>query len=135
MMSRFPRLQRRLSAFLFLNMLLSSLFLPAAQAGMVGTEALLDTAQAEQQRAHLQGLLQREDLASELRAAGVEPQQVQARVDALSDTEVAGLVHRLEQVPAGGDVLALAVFLFLVLLVTDIAGYTEIFPFVKHRAR
>jgi len=134
-MTRFPRLQRHLSRFLLINLFLSSLFLPAAQAGMVGTESLLAAGQAGEQRARLSTLLQRQDLAAELRAAGVDPQQVQARVDALSDAEVAGLVHRLDQVPAGGDVLALAVFVFLVLLVTDIAGYTDIFPFVKHRAR
>ena len=54
------------------------------------------------------------------------------RVDALSDEEVAVLADRLDQLPAGGtDVLTVALIVFLVLLLTDILGYTKVFPFTR----
>jgi len=44
----------------------------------------------------------------------------------------------LQALPAGGDgffatLLIVALIVFLVLLITDIAGYTDIFPFVKSK--
>jgi len=33
--------------------------------------------------------------------------------------------------PAGGDILWAAVLIFLVLLVTDMMGYTKVFPFTR----
>ncbi|MEJ2096307.1 MAG: PA2779 family protein, partial [Deltaproteobacteria bacterium] len=46
--------------------------------------------------------------------------------------------EKVEQLPAAGSsvawVLGLAVLVFLVLLITDILGYTDIFPFVKKKA-
>jgi hypothetical protein len=43
----------------------------------------------------------------------------------------------MDKLPAGGDGLGIlvgaALIVFLVLLFTDIAGYTDVFPFVKHQ--
>ena len=69
---------------------------------------------------------------AELQSLGVEPGAALARVNALSDEEVAALTGRLDQLPAGGtDVLTVALIVFLVLLFTDIMGYTKIFPFTR----
>lgn len=66
---------------------------------------------------------------------GLDKAMAKARVDGLTDEEVARVVQRLDQLPAGGDafgaVIFSAVFIFLVLLVTDIMGFTDVFPFVK----
>jgi len=56
---------------------------------------------------------------------GVSPLEVQARVDGMTDREAQLLGNKIDELPAGGDVLGLAVFVFLVLLVTDIAGFTD----------
>lgn len=112
-----------------------SCFLPAAQAAMIGTGQIMDHSQAQQERAHVKALLNRADLAAQLQSAGVDPAQLQARVDSLSDDEVAQLAGQLDQLPAGSGLLGTAVFIFLVLLATDIMGYTEIFPFVKKTAK
>ncbi len=57
---------------------------------------------------------------------------MQARVAALSDDEAAQLAARLDELPAGGsDVLSVALIIFLVLLFTDIMGWTKIFPFTR----
>ncbi len=108
-----------------------TVILPMAQAAMIGTGQLMDQTRAQQDRNHVKTLLQRAELVAQLEEAGVDPAQLQARVDSLSDEEVAQLAEHLDQLPAGSGILGTAVFVFLVLLATDILGYTEVFPFVK----
>jgi hypothetical protein len=67
-----------------------------------------------------------------LQAYGVDPVQAQERVAALSDEEAARLAAQIDELPAGGvDALGVALIVFLVLLFTDIMGYTKIFPFTR----
>jgi hypothetical protein len=108
---------------------------PAVQAGLIGTEAIVHAAQTQQARERVQTLLDREEVKQQLLARGVDATQVQARLDALTESELQQLATHADQLPAGGDALGLAVFVFLVLLLTDILGYTDIFPFVKKPAR
>jgi hypothetical protein len=114
--------------FMFLSM---TCFLPAAQAGMIGTGQMMDHSQAQQDRTHVKTLLNRADLATQLKSAGVDSAQLQARVDALTDEEVALLADQLDQLPAGSGILGTVVLVGLVLLATDIFGYTDVYPFVK----
>ncbi len=106
-------------------------FLPVAQAAMIGTGQIMDHSQAQQNRAHVKALLNRTELAAQLKNAGVDSAQLQARVDALTDEETALLANQLDQLPAGSGILGTVLVVFLVLLATDILGYTEVFPFVK----
>jgi hypothetical protein len=76
--------------------------------------------------------LQRADVVAGLRERGVDPAQAQARVDALSDAEVIAVAERIDSAPAGAsDVLGVIVFIFVLLLITDILGFTKIFPFTR----
>ena len=113
---------RRLIAML----LILSLALPLpAHAGMVATETLLD-------RERIATLLERAEVRAQLQAYGVNPAEVKARVAALTDAEAAELAVKIDQLPAGGaSVLGVILIVFLVLLLTDILGYTKVFPFTK----
>ena len=83
-------------------------------------------------RAQLAATLARADVAEALRSRGVDPAAVAARVDALTDDEAAQLAQRIDTLPAGGsDVLGTIVFIFVLLLITDILGFTKIFPFTR----
>jgi hypothetical protein len=66
---------------------------------------------------------------------GIDVHEAMARIDALSDAEIIALADRMEQLPAGGSafgtIVGAAVIVFIVLLITDIMGFTDIFPFVK----
>ncbi len=106
-------------------------FFPVAQAAMIGTGQMMDHSQTQQDRTHVKTLLNRADLATQLKSADVDPAQLQARIDALTDEEVALLADQLDQLPAGSGILGTVLLVFLVLLATDILGYTEVFPFVK----
>lgn len=124
-------LSRWMCAVVAATFLGSSLIVPAAQAGMIGTQSLVDKAQVEQQRTQVKSLLARADVQEQLVAWGVNPADAQARVDSLSPTELNDMALKMDALPAGGNVLGVLVFLFLVLLVTDVLGFTDIFPFVK----
>lgn len=101
---------------------------PPSFADIVATEEV----HAGVTRDQVKGFLARAEARVELEALGVEPSAALARVDALSDEEVAQLAGRLDQLPAGGtDALTVALIVFLVLLFTDIMGYTKIFPFTR----
>lgn len=106
-----------------------------AQAGMLATEQAVTSAA----RARIDALLERGDLQAQLAAYGVKASDVKARVAAMSDDEVAQLAGRIDSVPAGGDaagaLIGAAVLVFIVLLITDILGYTHIFPFTKNIRR
>ena len=108
-----------------------SCFIPMSQAAMIGTQQIISHEQAQTDRAHLNDLLSRADLAAQLEAAGVDPTQLESRIASLSDEEVATLNQQLDQLPAGSGILGTALLIFLVLLLTDILGYTNVFPFVK----
>lgn len=126
------RLTKPVSHLVVLGLLALSLHLPAAHAGMIGTEAVVNAAQAQQNRERLHSALNRDDVQAQLLARGVDPAQVQARVDSLTDEEMQTLATDMDQLPAGGGVVGALVLIFLVLLLTDLMGLTNIFPFVKH---
>lgn len=98
-----------------------------ALAGIVGT----DTVVAGAERGRLASLLERSDVRARLESLGVDATDAKARVAALSDAEAAQLAAQMDELPAGGDLLGAAVLIFLVLLATDIMGYTKIFPFTR----
>lgn len=98
-----------------------------ALAGIVSTDSVV--AGAERER--IAGLLERGEVRSRLQALGVDPADARERVAALSDAEAAQLAAQLDDLPAGGDLLGAAVLVFLVLLFTDIMGYTKVFPFTR----
>ncbi len=113
--------------------------LQTAQATLIGTEQIAAAQgvasadqQAQAQRAQLMAWLDRADLAAALAERGLDVEQARARVAALTDAEVAHVAHTLDTAPAGAsDVLGVAVFIFVLLLVTDILGFTKIFPFTR----
>ena len=101
---------------------------PPSHAAIVGTDAALAVAQ----RDRVATLLGRADVRAQLEAHGVRPADVQARVAALTDAEVAQLAGQLDRLPAGGEgIIGALVIVFLVLLITDLLGLTKVFPFTR----
>jgi len=130
---------RRISRFVapFMAAVMVALSLPAgvAQAGLVSTEVLIDRQQADRDRALVLDFLGRIQIRDQIRTLGVNPDEAAARVSALSDGEISRLAGRIDALPAGQDVIGPIiggiVLIFLILLVTDILGLTNVYPFVK----
>lgn len=130
-------LRRRLkpiSIMVTVLMLMLSLPYQSAMAALIGTEDLVSSQKASEARAYITSFLAREDIQQLLMARGIDPVEAQARVGVLTDQEAIHMAETMENLPAGGSIawiFGLAVLVFLVLLVTDLLGYTNIFPFVK----
>jgi len=64
-------------------------------------------------------MVQRPDVAKELQKMGIAPADAQARVQAMSDTEIAQLAGRLDSLPAGGALSnqELLIIIIIILLV------------------
>jgi hypothetical protein len=107
-------------------LLILTLALPLPlHAEMVTTERALGPEQ-------LATLLERPEVQAQLEAYGVSVAEVEARIAALTDAEAAALAARIDELPAGGvGIVGAIVVVFLVLLLTDILGYTKVFPFTR----
>ena len=62
---------------------------------------------------------------------GVDLDEVEARVASLSDAEAQQMADQLEQLPAGAGVVGALFAVFIILLVTDILGLTDVYPFTR----
>lgn len=118
------------SRALVVSTLMLGMPLPQANAGMITTSALT-AAQTQADRARLEAFLQREDVLQQMQAMGVDANMAKERIASLSDDEVARIAGKLEQMPAGGDVLGVLFTVFIILLITDILGLTKVFPFTR----
>lgn len=105
-------------------------FAQISQAGMISSADARQIEQHATRTAALEAFLSRSDVAAELTRYGVSPDVVMARVNSLSDAEIAALQGRLDEQVAGGDALAVIGVVFLVLLILEVVGVTDIFKSV-----
>lgn len=96
------------------------------QAGMVGTVDLLN------QQSHPQTIaLQRQSIQQQLVELGVEQQQASNRVAIMSDTQISEISQKFSELPAGASAGGILVTIFVVFVITDVIGATDIFPFIN----
>ena len=98
-----------------------------AYAGMVGTEALAQAQVQQDSRAAVDAFLARADVKQQLVAWGVAPEQAESRVASLSESELQQLAMTIGDQPAGGDALVIVGIVFLVLLILELVGVTNVF--------
>ncbi len=108
-----------------------SLSLPS-QASMMSAADTMPSIQQTSERAKVMQFLAREDVVKTIAQQGVDVAVVRQRVAAMNDDEINQLSGQIDQLPAAGsDILGVAVFIFVLLLITDILGLTKIFPFTR----
>lgn len=100
-----------------------------AQAGMVGTASLSNSMQITTGAETL--VEQRQWIQTQLEANGVAPADAALRVSSLSDSQVQQIHQRIDEMPAGAGALGTIAFIFLVLVITDLTGLTDVFPFIR----
>ncbi len=105
-----------------------------AHAVMVSTDEVIHELAVEDGRARVRDFLARADVRQQMAALGVDAAEAEARIATLSDAEVQQIVDRLDRLPAGqstaGVIVGAIVLVFLILLLTDIIGWTNVYPFV-----
>lgn len=120
----------------FVHLLITSFmfvgFAHTAQASIITTEQVVSSAAAEQNRAKVLASFERADVQVELQKMGIDTDEARARVAAMTDAEAASVAHKIDTLPAGGEaIIGTLVFIFVVLLITDILGFTKVFPFTR----
>ena len=131
MTQQYSRFMRWISRVVIVSMLAMGLPVQSANAGIVATDQAVSHELAGQDRARINAFLDREDVLAQLQQQGVTAGEAKARVNALTDEEAHKIAGKLDQLPAGGDILGLLFTIFIVLLVTDILGLTKVFPFTR----
>ena len=99
----------------------------AAHAGVISTQQYLTAIDREATLQRIDAVLAREEVRSRLEQYGVDPVAADARIAALTDQELTLLATELENLPAGGDLLAVVGIAFIVLLILELVGVIDIF--------
>ena len=102
-------------------------FAQAAPAGVIGTSYMLDEESRAASLSRIEVLLARDDVGKQLEAFGVDRAMVVERLNGLSHAELLELEGQFDSQVAGGDIVALIGAVFVVLLILELVGVTDIF--------
>jgi hypothetical protein len=121
---------RRLASVLVVSQLLLVAQVPLAQASMVGTGEVLQAQQQQVDRQQLLAMLDDQGVRDKLTSLGVEREQVEQRIQSLTNAELAHFNQQLSEAPAGG-IIGIIVLFLVIFIITDLLCATDIFTFVR----
>ena len=107
--------------------LVCSGFSSVASASVISTQQALSADARTTMESDVRSSLARDDVRQAMVRLGADPLQADARVASLSDAELMKLQGQLDRLPAGGDALAVIGVVFIVLLILELTGVTNIF--------
>ena len=135
MMSIHRRLSKAIALAVVAALFSASLPIGAARAGLVTTDQLVEQRTAASDRERLAAILLRDDVRQQMEALGVDRDEAIARLASLSDHEVQQIAGRIDELPAGQNllvgVLIIAGAVLLGLVITDLLGLTDVFTVVR----
>jgi hypothetical protein len=118
---------RTIAILVAANLLTLGLF-ESAGAGVISTEAAIEIDERTARIERINSVLARDSVQSQMVRLGVQPDVAAARIASLSDSELAQLEARMDELPAGADsALTVLGIVLLVLLVLELVGVTDIF--------
>ena len=100
-----------------ISLLTMSLYTPNAHAQIIDTETLVSTSQTTQDRNHINDALNREEVKTKLHELGVNTEQIQARVNSLTDAEAQSLAKDIDTLPAGGRIDTVTILLIIIIII------------------
>lgn len=114
---------RRLYRLIAQILIVSMVWMPfSVQAGMVGTDQVVATAQDQLNRDKVVNFMSRGDVVKQLEAMGISASSAKDRVDAMTQEEVNRVAGKIDSMPAGADsdaawivaVIVIAIIVWLV---------------------
>jgi len=96
-------------------------------AGVVSSSEFVNAELRGERISRIETLLARDDVAMQLQQLGVSPDLVAQRVQNMSDTELLELTNGIENQVAGSDAVAIVGAVFIVLIILELVGVTDIF--------
>ena len=125
-----------IAVFAATQMLLTTQLSTSAQAEMLSTEAAISKYAQHADRDFLLSELERQEIRDGLIAQGVDPNEAERRLKALSNEEIASIVAQMDSETAGGSsIVGALVTIFIILLVTDLLCLTKVFSFTRCAGR
>ena len=125
----------KVSKFIFSFILSVSLFTQVMSAQIVSTDVILGQSTAVSSKEKLIQIISREDVAEKFQQLGVDSKAIEARIASMTDEEASTVALQIDSLPAGADagmsIIGAIVFIFVVLLITDVLGLTKVFNFTK----
>lgn len=124
----------RQSRFFASLLVISILFLslqPAVNAAIVSTSDLVAEQQSHIDREYLLNSFDRDEVRTALVSQGVDPDMAKLRVAGMTDTEIQTLNAKMDNLPAASGAVGTVVFILVVLLITDLIGVTDVYPFIN----
>ncbi|WP_372797456.1 PA2779 family protein [Litorivivens sp.] len=109
----------------------SGLLVSGAQAGVISSTEMIAEQQQFESKQSLKAYLDRDDVKQQMVEMGVSPADVDSRIDAMTPAELAELNTALQEAPAGAGLVGVVLTIFIVFVITDVIGATDIFPFIR----
>lgn len=118
----------------FLALTLSLLLILApmgqAQAAIIANAQLMDQVQLTNDKEVLLQTINRVEVQQQLLDLGVSSADIESRVNQMTQQEIAQLNQQINELPAGSGVLGFILVIFIVFVITDVIGATNIFSFI-----
>lgn len=126
------RIPMRTTAFIQILVMLLVACLPVmSAASMIDTGSAVADQQLTHDRDALKAMLEKDEIRDTLEQMGVSKEMAEERINNLTQQELVEFNEQLAQAPAGEGVLGVIVLIFVVFIVTDVIGATNIFPFIR----
>ena len=111
-------------------------FILSAFASSLAPAAMIPTSELQQRTKNvvdiqqLETLLLQTDVQEQLVSFGVDPLLAKDRISQLTPLELSQLNQKINELPAGSGIIGTMVLIFVVLVITDALGATDVFEFV-----
>ncbi len=115
---------------LILSISLIIIPLGTAQAAMVSNDQIINKMHQAYDKQSLLQTIMRADVQEQLSDMGVNPADLESRINQMTYEEISQLNQQMAELPAGSDVLGVLLIVFIVFVITDVIGATDIFPFI-----
>lgn len=124
---RFGKIFTHLTMAFFLGMITLPL-----QAAMVDNEQLIAQTQHSISKQEVLSQLERQDIQDKLVSLGVDMNDAKQRINQMTSEELAQMQQNIDEMPAGSGIIGAILVVFIVLVVTDMLGATDVFGFVHN---
>jgi hypothetical protein len=102
----------------------------SVHAEAISSDSVMQTQAAHYNKQQLIDMVNRADVQSKLVSLGVDSNQAIARINGMTDSEIAQLNDEINQAPAGGVVGAVLTVLAIIAIL-DLIGVTDVYPFIR----
>jgi len=102
----------------------------SVQASAISSDTVMQTQAAQYNKLQLIEMVNRADVQDKLVSLGVDSSDAIARINGMTDAEIAQLNAEINEAPAGGIVGAVLTVL-AVIAILDLAGVTDVYPFIR----